>query len=45
MGEVRRIVPVETASAVEEFKVEGACGLAVDFAVDAGLHCHCFLRK
>lgn len=31
---------VEGAGAVEEFEVEGDGGLAVDFSVRGGLHCH-----
>lgn len=32
---------MEGAGAVEEFEVEGGGGLAVEFVVGGGLHCHC----
>ncbi len=32
---------MEGTGSVEEFEVEGGGGLAVEFVVRGGLHCHC----
>ncbi len=37
-------LPVKGAGAVEELEVEGCGCLAVEFAILAGLHCHCGCR-